>query len=139
MCLVDPPICSHWSQDLLVKRLQQWYLPLRLDLPREDSYFLLYVWSALRCMMTCLSTDKTISLFLKGGVSSIITREFIIIFLFVIRFFLAPFWSWFVFYYICKVLDFVAAHSFVFVSSTMMWVIRSDNDICLCPCFSCCL
>ena len=57
--------------------------------------------SALRCMMACLSTDKAITLFLETGVSSTGTREFVIRFLFVIKFFLVPFWSWFVFYHVC--------------------------------------
>lgn len=51
--------------------------------------------------MTWLSTNKAISLFIEGGVSFIGTRKFIIIFLFVIRFFLVPLWSWFVFYNVC--------------------------------------
>ena len=52
--------------------------------------------------MTWFSRDKTIiPFFLEGGVSSIGTREFIIIFLFVIRFFFVPFWSLFIFYHVC--------------------------------------
>ena len=37
--------------------------------------------------MTWLSIDKAVTIFLESGVSSIGTREFVIIFLFVIRFF----------------------------------------------------
>ena len=69
--------------------------------------------------MAWLSTNKTITLFLKCGVSSIGMGEFIIIFLFVIRFFLVPFWSRFtstMFASANKFLAFTAVHSFLFVS-----------------------
>lgn len=32
-----------------------------------------------------------------------------------------------------------ATLSFLFVSSMIIWVIRSSSDICLCLCFNCCL
>ena len=73
--------------------------------------------------MTWLSTDKTITLFLEGGVSSTGTREFIV-FLFMIKFFLVPFWSWFVFYHVC-----FDRQSFSLCSSALLPVCVFDDDV----------
>ena len=78
--------------------------------------------------MTWISTDKAIFLFLKGGVSSIGMKEFI--------FFLSNFFSYIfgaglsstMFTLAVKVLALEGAHSFLFVSSMMMWVIRMQQQ-----------
>ena len=74
--------------------------------------------------MTWLSTHKAITLFLKSGVSSIGTREFIIIFHFVIKFFLVPFWSWFIFYHVC-----FGRQSFGLCNNTLLHVCVFNDDV----------
>ena len=74
--------------------------------------------------MNWLSTDKAITLFLESEVISIGTREFMIIFLFVIIFFLVPFWSWFVFYHVC-----FGRQSFGLCSNALLPVCVFNDDV----------